>query len=216
VHLHDTVHVLYFVNKWKAYPLLLDLGLLLNLVSAVHHLLFGDVVHHAIPLILGLGITEASSGLLLRGLSSTLLLGVAYGFLGEVLQVGVAIVLLGILLVVPWDVSPLSWLLLLLVLVGVHRLGDRCDEPWLTHLLLQLRRVVVLGTGLVAIHATDTDLANEATRISLWRRRKIVNGRFHVILPDISHWVGAAVASVLPNKVRASACSSLFTLSNIS
>jgi hypothetical protein len=114
--------VLYYVKKYKAYPLLLDLGLLLNLVSAVHHLLFGDVVHHAITLVLGLGITEVSSGLLLWGLSTTLLLRVAYGFLGEVLQVGVTIVLLGVLLVVPWDVGPLSWLLLLLVLVGVHRL----------------------------------------------------------------------------------------------
>jgi len=122
VHLHYAVHVLYYVKKYKAYPLLLDLGLLLNLVSAVHHLLFGDVVHHAITLVLGLGITEVSSGLLLWGLSTTLLLRVAYGFLGEVLQVGVTIVLLGVLLVVPWDVGPLSWLLLLLVLVGVHRL----------------------------------------------------------------------------------------------
>jgi hypothetical protein len=185
----------------KAYPLLLDLGLLLDLVSAVHHLLFGDVFHHAVPLILGLlGIAEASSGLLLRGLAPTLLLRVANGFLGEVLQVGVAtIVLLRVLLIVPWDVSPLSWLLLLLVLVGVHRLGDRCDESWLAHLLLQLRRVVVLGPGLVAIHATDTDLPDEATRISLWRRRKIVNGRFHVILPDISHWIGSTVTSVFPN-----------------
>ena len=122
MHLHDTVHVLYYVKKCKSYPLLLDLGLLLDLVSAVHHLLFGDVVHHAVPLVLGLGIAEASSDLLLRGLPSTLLLRVAYGFFGEILQVGVAIVLLGVLLVVPWDVSPLSWLLLLLVLVGVHRL----------------------------------------------------------------------------------------------
>ena len=56
-----------------------------------------------------------------------------------------------------------------------------------------------MGTGLVAIHATDTDLPNEAARISLWRRRKIVNGRFHVILSDICHWIGASVASVLPN-----------------
>jgi hypothetical protein len=97
---------------------------LLDLVSAVHHLLFGDVVHHAVSLVLGLlGIAEASSDLLLRGLPSTLLLRVAYGFFGEILQVGVAtIVLLGVLLVVPWDVGPLSWLLLLLVLVGVHRL----------------------------------------------------------------------------------------------
>lgn len=174
---------------------------MLDLVSAVHHLLFGDVFHHAVTLVLGLlGIAEASSGLLLRKLAATLLLGVAYGFLGEVLQVGVAtIVLLGVLLVVPWDVGPLSRLLLLLVLVGVHRLGDRCDEPWLAHLLLQLRRVVVLGTGLVPIHATDTDLSDEAARISLWRRRKIVNGWFHVILPDISHWIGSTVASVLPN-----------------
>ena len=190
---------------------------MLDLVSAVHHLLFSDVFHHAVPLVLGLGIAEASSGLLLRGLAPTLLLRVAYGFLREVLQVGVApIVLLGVLLVVPWDVGPLSRLLLLLVLVGVHRLGDRCDEPWLAHLLLQLRRVVVLGPGLVAIHATDTDLPDEAARISLWRRRKIVNRRFHVILPDISHWIGSTVASVLPNKVRASTCSSLFTLSYIS
>ena len=190
---------------------------MLDLVSAVHDLLFSDVFHHAVPLVLGLGIAEASSGLLLRGLAPTLLLRVAYGFLREVLQVGVApIVLLGVLLVVPWDVGPLCWLLLLLVLVGVHRLGDRCDEPWLAHLLLQLRRVVVLGPGLVAIHATDTDLPDEAARISLWRRRKIVNRRFHVILPDISHWIGSTVASVLPNKVRASTCSSLFTLSYIS
>jgi hypothetical protein len=57
-----------------------------------------------------------------------------------------------------------------------------------------------LGTRLVAIHATDTNLANESPRISLRRRRKIVNGRFHVILPDISHWICASVASVvLPN-----------------
>lgn len=74
-----------------------------------------------------------------------------------------------------------------------------------------------MGTRLVAIHATDTNLPNEATRISLRRRRKIVNGRFHVILPDISHWVSATVSSVvLPNQVRASTCPSLFTLSYIS
>jgi hypothetical protein len=57
-----------------------------------------------------------------------------------------------------------------------------------------------LGTRLVAIHATDTYLPDEAARVSLWRRRKIVNGRFHVILPDISHWICATVTSViLPN-----------------
>lgn len=193
-------------NNILAYPVFLDLGLLLDLVRAVHHLLFGDVVH-AVPLVLGLGIADASPGswvLLLNLLAPTLLLRIAYGVLCEILQVrdtSVPIVLLGVLLVVTWDVSPLSRLLLLLfVLVSVHRLRDRCNEPWLAHLLLQSRRVIVLGTSLVAIHATDTNLPNEAARISLWRRREIVNGRFHVILPDISHWICATVASVvLPN-----------------
>lgn len=74
-----------------------------------------------------------------------------------------------------------------------------------------------MGTRLVAIHATDANLPNEAARVSLWRRRKIVNGRLHVILPYISHRICATVASViLPNQVRASACPSLFILSYIS
>lgn len=73
-----------------------------------------------------------------------------------------------------------------------------------------------MGTRLIPIHATDTYLPNEAARVSLWRRRKIVNWRFHVVLPDISHRICATVASVLPNQVRASTCTPLLSLSYIS
>lgn len=101
-------------KKCQAYPVFLDLRLLLDLVRAIHHLLLCDVVHHGIPLVLGLRIPDASSGswvLLLRRLTTSLLLRVAYGSLGEILQgrnASIAIGLLRVLLVVPRDVSPLS------------------------------------------------------------------------------------------------------------